>query len=129
MGFRELRDDHCIRSIHTITTTDQIHPFVDLWPQLQDVVLDPVISNSIAWTASSLGSYSAASAYHLQFAGATVPSWQKKVWHAKVEPKCKIFMWLLLHRKALTADRLAIRGCSMTEFACFVSPGMKLMNT
>ena len=32
------------------------------------------------------------------------------IWKAKAEPKCKIFAWILLHRKILTADNLERRG-------------------
>ena len=32
------------------------------------------------------------------------------IWKAKAESKCKIFAWILLHRKILTADNLERRG-------------------
>lgn len=106
----ELRGNRWIRSLRNITTTLQIREYITLWSLLQDIQLDPVVDDTILWTASSSGSYSASSAYQLQFAGATIPFLATKVWGTKAEPKCKLFMWLLLHRKALTADRLAIRG-------------------
>lgn len=106
----EIRDNCWIRSLRAITTTLQIREYITLWSLLQDIHLTSAVDDAIVWNASASGSYSASSAYQLQFAGATAPFLAKKVWNAKVEPKCKLFMWLLLHRKALTADRLAIRG-------------------
>jgi hypothetical protein len=32
------------------------------------------------------------------------------VWHAKAEPKCKFFTWLVLHNKLLTADNMLKRN-------------------
>ncbi|KAI4967768.1 hypothetical protein ZWY2020_014982 [Hordeum vulgare] len=106
----ELQGNRWIRSLRNITTTLQIREYITLWSLLQDIQLHLVVDDTLFWTASSLGSYSASSAYQLQFAGAIVPFLATKVWGTKAEPKCKLFMWLLLHRKALTVDRLAIRG-------------------
>lgn len=38
---KNLRDDHSMCSIDTISTTQQVHEFFDKWMQLQYVVLDP----------------------------------------------------------------------------------------
>ena len=42
-------------------------------------------------------SYSAASAYHLMFAGATRPLGEKELWKVAAPPKVKYFFWLALH--------------------------------
>jgi hypothetical protein len=41
--------------------------------------------------------------------GATL-DFAQKIWNASAEPKCKLFSWLALHGKLLTADMLALRG-------------------
>jgi hypothetical protein len=56
------------------------------------------------------GQYTAKSAYRKQFMGHRKKLDLKPIWKAQVEPKCRIFAWILLHHKILTANNLAKRG-------------------
>jgi hypothetical protein len=56
------------------------------------------------------GEYTTSSAYRIQFKGHFKKLSISPIWRAKAEPKCKIFAWILLHRKILTTDNLEIRG-------------------
>jgi hypothetical protein len=47
----------------------------------------------------------------MQFVGCFPKFNAMKIWSAHTEPKCKLFAWLVLDQKLLTADMLAIRGC------------------
>jgi hypothetical protein len=46
------------------------------------------------------------------------------IWKATAEPKCKIYAWILLQRKILTADNLAKRGWPHDPLCklCHVAP-------
>jgi hypothetical protein len=66
--------------------------------------------DSISWLLTANGTYSVSSAYHVQFLGSHPCFDAHKIWDANAEPKCKLFSWLALHGKLLTADMLAVRG-------------------
>ncbi|XP_073360030.1 uncharacterized protein [Aegilops tauschii subsp. strangulata] len=67
------------------------------------------------WLEAS-GSYSASSAYHLQFLGSTFSPIMQSVWHARVPAKIKFFSWLLSAGGLLTADRLMARAWPNSYF-------------
>ena len=60
------------------------------------------------WTAN--GCYSAASAYQAQFIGKIQSQVCSEIWHTKAIPKCRLYTWLMIHNRCLTADNLAKRG-------------------
>jgi hypothetical protein len=62
--------------------------------------------DSIRWRFTADDQYSTNSAYAVQFIGAIRDGQWSRVWQAKVENKCKLFMWLLLQIKLPTADRV-----------------------
>jgi hypothetical protein len=107
---KEFLDDNWIRSIASLTTPVQLTQFLEVWNVVASTHLNPDMTDTIAWSPSPQGSYSAGSAYHLQFLGSFPKFDAAKIWLAHAEPKCKIFAWLALHAKLLTADKLAIRG-------------------
>jgi hypothetical protein len=107
---KELLDDNWIRSIARLDTPVQLAQFLEIWNVVATIQLDPDTADTIAWTTNSQGAYSAGSAYHLQFLGSFPRFNADKIWRAHAEPKCKIFAWLALHDRLLTADMLAIRG-------------------
>jgi hypothetical protein len=63
--------------------------------------------DEIFWRWTANGQYSAASTYECQFKGSLVYFPASDVWKASTEPKCKFFVWLVLHNKKLTADNMA----------------------
>jgi hypothetical protein len=46
----------------------------------------------------------------VQFWGACIPDVLGSIWKAKVENKCRFFMWLILQDRLPTADRIIGRG-------------------
>jgi hypothetical protein len=88
----------------------QLSQYLEIWDIVHALQLVLEQPDSISWTLTANGSYSASSAYHVQFLGSHPRFDAQKIWNANAEPKCKLFSWLALHGKLLTADMLAIRG-------------------
>ena len=87
-----------------------LHQFVNLWVQIHDFQLDNDLEDTITWTTSANGVYSAKSAYRAQFLGTIHTDMNRLVWKVWAPPKTKFFAWLALQNRVWTADRLARRG-------------------
>uniref|UniRef100_J3MSJ1 Reverse transcriptase zinc-binding domain-containing protein n=1 Tax=Oryza brachyantha TaxID=4533 RepID=J3MSJ1_ORYBR len=98
-----------------ISTTEQVHEFVVLWQEIRRVNLLPQVQDSITWNLTARGTYSAKSAYLMQFAGNIQDNRFMFIWKAKAEGKCRFFSWLTAHNKILTADNLELRGWQNNE--------------
>jgi hypothetical protein len=61
------------------------------------------------------GQYSAKSAYGNLVLGATLFQPYERIWKAWAPPKCKLFMWLVAHKRCWTSDRLARQGLPHPE--------------
>jgi hypothetical protein len=107
---KEIRDNNWIRSVARINSPIQLTQYLEIWDNVHEIILDPLRPDSISWLLSTNGTYSAGSAYKAQFLGSHPSFMANKIWAAHAEPKCKLFAWLALHEKLLTADMLAIRG-------------------
>ncbi|TVU20661.1 hypothetical protein EJB05_36879, partial [Eragrostis curvula] len=66
--------------------------------------------DSIVWTPRPSGTYSARSAYLIQFKDVPKTKFKLLVWKPWAPPKCRFFAWLLLHGRIWTAQRLQKRG-------------------
>ncbi|WVZ97032.1 hypothetical protein U9M48_042597 [Paspalum notatum var. saurae] len=120
----ELLGDRWINSVtNKITTTTELVEFVLLWTKIQDVHLQPGIPDSITWKWTPDGIFSVKSAYRAQFLGSFRHLKADLIWKARTEPKCKIFAWILLQNKILTADNLAVRGWPHQQ-ACTLCSGL-----
>jgi hypothetical protein len=93
-----------------ITTAVHIEDFVSLWIRIQDVHLQQGTQDSITWRWTPDGAYSTRSAYRIQFKGSFRIFRTDLIWKAQVENKCKIFAWILVQDKILTAQNLQKRG-------------------
>jgi hypothetical protein len=69
-----------------------------------------VQEDSIFWKLKLDGTYNTKSAYEIQFARSFPDFEWNKVWEARVEPKCKIFTWLLIQNQLWTTDRVIKHG-------------------
>jgi hypothetical protein len=97
-----LANDNWIRDIfHNITA-----PLI--WELVDAAAFNGQDENDdeIVWTRSPDGSYSARSAYRIQFDGSSESIFPASVWKQWAPSKCKFFLWLLL---VWTADRLMQR--------------------
>jgi hypothetical protein len=108
---QELRNNSWIRSLsNRITSATHIEEFASLWIRIQDVQLLQGVQDSITWRWRPDGSYSTRSAYRIQFKGSYRRFRTDQIWRAHAENKCKVFTWILLQEKILTADNLEERG-------------------
>lgn len=107
-----------------MNTTAQVREFIHLWHQIQQVVLQEGTEDTIMWRWSPNGTYSAKSAYMIQFVGGVQDNMSDFFWKAKVENKYKFFGWLMIHKKILTADKLSLRGWDNSHICplCGVEP-------
>jgi hypothetical protein len=62
--------------------------------------------DQITWTLESSGTYSARSAYEIQFNEQVISNFPRLIWKAWATPRCKLFMWLLLQDRVWTPGRL-----------------------
>jgi hypothetical protein len=90
--------------------TEHIEEFVSLWIRIQAVHLQLGVRDSIIWRWTASGSYSTRSAYRIQFKGSYGIFNSKLIWKAQAENKCKVFAWILVQEKILTAENLQKRG-------------------
>ena len=95
---------------YKITNATQLEEFVSLWIRIQGVALNSEIDDSITWKWTPDDIYSARSAYRAQFIRSFRNFNTELIWRARTENKCKVFAWILIQDKVLTADNLANRG-------------------
>lgn len=89
---------------------DMIQELINLSSLLDHTELNPLVEDHITWKLTNDGAYSARSAYLLQFEGMIKSPIYNSVWRGWAPAKCKIFLWMALQRKILTADVLLLRG-------------------
>jgi hypothetical protein len=106
-----LHNDHWISDVMQDLTVPLLDEFVNLWGLVEDAGFQPhdLEPDTIIWTRTSSGDYSAKSAYKMQFEGGIFSSFPKTVWKVWAPSRCKFFLWLLLQNRVWTADRLLIR--------------------
>ncbi|ONM30676.1 hypothetical protein ZEAMMB73_Zm00001d040162 [Zea mays] len=83
---------------------------LDLCDLLEGLVLQPGIPDKHSWKFSASGDYSSSSAYQVLLLGAVEFRPAERIWKTWAPRKCKFFMWLVVHDRCWTADRLAKRG-------------------
>jgi hypothetical protein len=105
----EIEGDKWTRGLWRMSTAEQIAEFIALWSLVQEVQLTEEV-DTIRWKWSSHGTYTARSAYNIQFEGTFCPFNSNAIWKAKVEGKHKFFTWLLVQQKISTADNLLLKG-------------------
>jgi hypothetical protein len=87
----------------------ELRKFIELWTQLSQFQMTDE-EDTITWRFSPNGCYSAKSAYMVQFIGAVTDRRWKLIWKAKVELKCRFFVWLLLQFRLPTASLMIRQG-------------------
>jgi hypothetical protein len=88
------------------------------------IQLQPDVPDSMVWRHSVDGSFSTAGAYSLFFAANIRFPCANAIWKSKATPRCKFFMWLVVHQRCLTADNLQRRGWPNTATCqlCLAAP-------
>jgi len=107
---QELQSNNWVNRLRNrINTAEQVEEFISLWLRIQTVQLQEGVNDSITWRWTANGSYTTRSAYRIQFKGAYSAFSSNLIWKADTENKCKVFMWILIKEKILTADNLQKR--------------------
>ncbi|GLJ54108.1 hypothetical protein SUGI_1158690 [Cryptomeria japonica] len=76
--------------------------------------------DSIFWCGSKTGEYSVKFGYEAQRIRGMIASWPHKLcWNNRLLPKAGAFLWITLHNRILTADRLKLIGISGPSM-CFM---------
>lgn len=103
-----LADDKWVTDLRHGNTLLLLPDFLQLWRQINSsgVVLHEQQADTIRWTKSSNGIYSANSAYRMQFDSSSSTGLKSIVWKAWAPPKIKIFSWLAHQDRLWCSDRL-----------------------
>jgi hypothetical protein len=81
-----------------------------VWEKIQDVVLSQGTPDSVSWRWTSDGKYTSATAYAAQFACNIRTNFCVYIWQGDAPMRCRIYAWLAVQGRCLTADALARRG-------------------
>ncbi|KAE8803530.1 hypothetical protein D1007_20607 [Hordeum vulgare] len=98
-------------------TEQMIDELANMATLLDDVELQHDQPDETVWHFSKDGTYSAKSAYLLQFEGATFFDGYHLVWGAWATAKCRFFVWTALLGKVLTVDDL-LRCKRVNNYFC-----------
>lgn len=84
--------------------------YLALWALVSVVILQPKVADTHVWRFSSNRQYTASSAYDFRLQGKIAFRSWARIWKGWALGKCKFFVWLVVHNRFWTADRLARRG-------------------
>jgi hypothetical protein len=106
-----MTNDNCIRDIMQDITAPLFSDYVLLWGLVNEANFDSSAQeeDEIFWIRMPDASYSAKSAYEMQFEGSFQSPFPTNVCRVWAPSRCKIFMWLMLQNRVWTADRLQRR--------------------
>uniref|UniRef100_A0A453T4B1 Uncharacterized protein n=1 Tax=Aegilops tauschii subsp. strangulata TaxID=200361 RepID=A0A453T4B1_AEGTS len=82
-----------IADIHGTLHPCAVIEYVELWRLLQTIQLSNE-PDKLSWKWTADGSYSARSAYHALFIGATTAPFWRPIWKTWAPSNAKIFLWL-----------------------------------
>lgn len=105
-----LADNQWCRDITGAPTAQVLVEYVNLWDELVNFSLDPLVPDRFIWRWTADGLYSASSAYRAFFVGHTSLPGARELWRASAPPKIKFFFWLALHGRLWTAERRMRHG-------------------
>jgi hypothetical protein len=91
-------------------TAAALNQFLIVHAKLENAQLRPVTADTVAWRWSADGSYSATTAYRLQFEGLIRTNFEDNIWNSGSPLKCRVFAWLAILGKCHTADCLEKKG-------------------
>jgi hypothetical protein len=118
--YSELQNLNWIRNLQGISNTSQLEEFTVLFMALSTVTLTDQ-RDEIIWRWTTNGQYTIASAYESQFNCAMSIFPATAIWKAITAPKCKIFVWVVMHDRVLTADNMIKKNwqCNSVCSLCF----------
>lgn len=80
--------------------------------------------DSVSWRWTANKDFTVASAYAIQFVGGITSDFKELIWNSDATLRCKIFAWLAIQGRCLTADNLTKRGwpCNPICALCHIHP-------
>ena len=84
--------------------------YLSVWDLTSDTSLMPGVRDQARWKLTKGQEFSVGSAYKMLFMLNIRFACNKPIWRSKASPRCKFFMWLVVHGKCLTANNLERRG-------------------
>jgi hypothetical protein len=104
-----LQNHQRVGDIKGALTVQVLYEYLQIWDAVNGIVLQQDIPDHYNWKLTKSGIYSSKSAYAAFFEGSIkIGSW-RRIWKSWAPLRCKFFIWLVLHNKCWTADRLAKR--------------------
>lgn len=100
-----LHNKQWIKDLKGQMTMTAFAQYLELWPLIQGIQLNPGTEDVICWRWTSLHQYTAKSAYRMFFAGSVPFSEAKLIWKSWAPPKVKFFLYLAMHGRTWTAER------------------------
>jgi hypothetical protein len=107
--YEAVHDQRWVADLRGRVTPELLPAFVSLWTAVAALQFLPGAADSFTWRCSPSGSYSASSAYRMQFLGSTRSPLMPTIWQAWAPAKCRLLAWLFVQNRVLTADRLLAR--------------------
>jgi hypothetical protein len=104
-----------VQDIKGARTVEVLLEFLQIWDMVDGFILQPEIPDRYKWKLTQDGSYSSKSAYKAFFVGSIKFGPWRRIWKTWAPPRCKFFIWLVLHNRVWTADRLARRNLPHPE--------------
>jgi hypothetical protein len=88
-----------VADIQGALTLDIITEYIQLSDLVHGFQLQPEVHDSHYWRLSSSGQYSTKCRYESLFMGATLFKPCDRIWKTWAPPKCRIFLWLVSHKR------------------------------
>ncbi|KAK1670264.1 hypothetical protein QYE76_058423 [Lolium multiflorum] len=99
-----------VQDLRTRVSAHLLESFVALRALIELVELSPVTRDKFTWRFTPDGRYSPSSAYRLQFAGSVQTAFVQLIWKPWDTLRCRLFVWIFIQNRLMTADRLLARG-------------------
>uniref|UniRef100_A0A8I6WDL2 Reverse transcriptase zinc-binding domain-containing protein n=1 Tax=Hordeum vulgare subsp. vulgare TaxID=112509 RepID=A0A8I6WDL2_HORVV len=119
-----LQNRSWVRDISRGDSVLAIAQYLTVWDITQNILLTPGVPDHLQWKLNEDHLFSVKSAYNMFFLASVRFACYKLIWKSKAPPRCKFFMWLVVHRRFLIADNLERRGWPSNGYCplCLVTP-------
>ena len=101
-----LHNRRWLKDIQGGLTVQAVVQYLWVWDMARATVLDSEAQDRLEWRMTEHRQFTVSSAYKMFFMAGIRFACYKPLWKSKAPPRCKFFMWLVIHRKCLTAENL-----------------------
>ena len=117
-----------IHDIKGALTVEVLVDYLLIWDMVDGVILHQNVSDHYKWKLTQHGSYSSKSAYEAFFVGSIKFGPWRRIWKTWAPPRCRFFIWLVIHNRVWTADRLTKRNLPHPEACPFCDQEEETIN-